>query len=356
MKYNSTIASALLFASQLAVIAQNSLPPDQFRVLTREHTDGLCILYDSAGSNLLSLVSWERDAELDLPTNQVILVAKAESKVILPAGTPFGNAGQPLWILPQSQNVNLLYLGINSGRVPDGVFEGSFTIVLKHFEGPGYFIAWQATGPGQYNIRMDTRDGVDTNDVFQPLPGAHEHFNWGFSSTGVYSATFQASGRRIGESTNISSLESTFVFHVQPLPSPTNYPTWAKGYWPPGFNPPTTLTNGNPDGDLFDNLHEYAFNLSPTNANDITNAPLFSFINTNAAQYGALTFTRYKPAADLIYEPVVRAALESGAWTPLTNVAAVTDTGATETVTVRDDQSTSAAPQRFYQLKVKLIP
>lgn len=357
MKYNFTIALALLLASRLATPAQNSLPPDQFRVLTREHTDGLCILYDAAAtSNQLALVAWERDAELDLPTNQVIFVAKSQSKVILPAGTPFGDAGQPLWILPQSQNTNLLYLGVNSERLPGGVFAGSLTIALKQFVGPGYFMAWQATGPGQFNIRMNTRDGIDTNDAFQPLLGSHEHFNWGFSATGVYSATFQVTGQRVGESTNISSLEHTFVFHVQPLPSPTNYPTWAKGHWPPGFNPPTTLTNGNADGDLFDNLHEYAFNLSPTNANSITNAPMFSFVTTNAGQYGALTFTRYKPAADLVYEPLVSGALNPGAWTPLTNIFNVIDQGAMETVTVRDAQSTSTAPQRFFQLKVKLNP
>lgn len=349
------LCSGLLFVSCLTAMAQNSLPPDQFRMLTREHTDGLCILYDAgANSNQLSLVAWERDAELDLPTNQVIFIAKSASKIILPSGTPFGDGGQPLWILPQSQNTNLLYLGVNSERLPGGVFASSLTIQLKQFEGPGYFMAWQATGPGQFNIRINTRDGVDTNDFFQPLLGSHEHFNWAFSSTGVYSVTFQVSGQRIGESTNISSLEHTFVFHVQPLPSPTNYQTWARGYWPPGFNPPTVLTNGNPDGDLFDNLHEYAFGLSPTNANSITNAPMFSFVATNSAQYGALTFTHYKPAADLVYEPSVRSELNSGTWTPLTNVFGVISNSTTENITVRDSISKATATNRFYQLRVKL--
>ncbi len=355
MKYNFTIASVLLLSSCLAIRGQNALPPDQFRILTREHTDGLCILYDAgANSNQLSLVAWERDAELDLPTNQVIFIVKPESKVILPPGTPFGDGGQPLWILPQSQNTNLLYLGVNSERLPDGVFAGSLTIQLKQLDGPGYFMAWQATSPGQFNIRINTRDGVETNDSFQPLLGSHEHFNWGFSSTGVYSAAFQVSGQRIGEITNILSAEHTFVFHVLPLPPPTNFLTWARGNWPPGFDPPTTLTNGNADGDLFDNLHEYAFGLSPTNANDITNAPMFSFITTNSAQYGALTFTRYKPAVDLIYEPVGSDALNSGAWLPLTNLFDATDNDLTESVTLRDAQPSAGTNSRFFQLRARL--
>jgi surface-anchored protein len=358
MKAKLVIASAQLLAATLGATAQNSLPPDQFAVLTHEHVDALCVLYAPAGSNLLSLVAWHRDAELDLPTNQVIFVVNTQAMIALPSGTPFGDGGQPFWILPQSQTPNLLYLGAaNTERVPDGVFSGPrpLTISLKRLEGPGYLMAWQATGPGQYNIRINTRDGVDTNDSFNPLVPAHEHFNWGFSSPGVYSATFQVTGQRLGESTNIFSPESTFVFHVLPLPPPTNYQTWARSYWPPGFNPPTTLTNGNADGDLFDNLLEYAFHLSPTNVNGITNAPLFSWVSTNGERYGAFTFTRYKPGLDLSYEPVVKSQLTAETWETLTSIVSVLDNGLTETVTVRDFLPAAVAPVRFYQLRTKLL-
>lgn len=142
-------------------VDQTRLPPDQFLALTHEHADGLCILYNpTAVSNALSLVAWQRDASLDLPTNQVIFVAKPESKVILPAGTPFGDSGQPLWILPQSQNSDLLYLGVNAKRVPTGLFDGPLRIYLTRLDGPGYFMAWQATGPGpiQYSRKYTRRN------------------------------------------------------------------------------------------------------------------------------------------------------------------------------------------------------
>jgi surface-anchored protein len=352
------ITSALLLASSHAATAQNSLPPDQFAVLNHEHVDGLCVLYHPSDSNLLSLVAWHRDAGLDLPTNQVIFVVNTQAMITLPAGTPFGDGGQPFWILPQSQTANLLYLGAaNTERVPDGVFSGPrpLTIALKRLEGPGYLMAWQALGAGLYNIRINTRDGVDTNDFFNPLIPAHEHFNWGFSSTGVYSATFQVTGQRMGETTNISSPESTFVFHVLPLSPPTNYLTWARTYWPPGFNPPTTLTNGNSDGDLFVNLLEYAFNLSPTNVDGITDAPMFSFVSTNDERYGALTFRRYKPAADLSCEPGVKNQVDASLWKPLTNIANVVDNGDTETITARDFAPATATTNRFYQFRVKLL-
>jgi surface-anchored protein len=341
-----------LLGTVICGLAQTSLPSTNFLALDHQHTDGLCILYDPAGSNLLSLIAWQRDAGLDLPTNQVIFVVNTQAMLTLPSGTPFGSAGQPFWILPQSQNPNLLYLGVNAERVPDGVFTNSLTIQLKQFVGPGYFMAWQAVGPGQYNIRIDTRDGISASDNFTPLIGSHEHFNWGFSSTGVYCATFQVFGQRIGETTNIFSQESTYLFQVLPMPPATNYSAWAKHYWPPGFNPPTALTNGNADGDLFNNLLEYAFNLSPTNADGLAAAPFFSFVTTNSQQYGSLTFTRYLPGLDLDYVVEGTSAL-SGPWSPLTNVFSTSTNGLVELRNMRDETPATSG-QRFYRLKVNL--
>lgn len=345
------LAFVPLLLSALNVTAQTG-----FSVLEREHTD-LRVVYTPGATNELTLVARDADRGVNLASNEVILVARESSRLVLPPGTPFGDGGAPLWVLPQSQNVNLLYLGVSAEGIPTDVFSGPVSIELTRFDGPGYFMAWQATGPGQFNIRINTRDGVTAADGFQPLVGAHEHFNWGFSTTGVYCVTFQAVGRRIGETTNITSHESTFLFHVQPLPPPTNFAMWAKSHWPPGFNPPTTLTNGNPDGDAFDNLHEYAFGLSPTNANPIADAPQFWFAEAGAQLYGALTFNRYLPALDLLYEPQVSGALPGG-WLALTSAHA-SEAGATNTierVTLRDSVPARDTAQRFYRLRSTLLP
>lgn len=339
-----------LFAFPLAVFAQTN-----FTVLTREHTD-FRIGYHPDGANLLTLTARNEDLGVNYPSNQVILVVRESSRLTLPPGTPFGDAGAPLWILPQSQNVNLLYLGVSAEGIPAGVFNGPLAVQLKSLEGPGYFMAWQATGPGQYNIRLNTRDGISAADACTPLIGSHEHFNWGFSSTGIYCATFQVVGQRIGEATNITSPWTTFVFHVLPLPLATNFPTWQKQFWPPGFNPSISGTNSNVDADAFDNLHEYAFGLSPTNANSITNAPRFSFVTTNGQTFGALTFPRYLPARDLLFEPQVSGALP-GNWLALTNTFAIApiSNGVTERVTLRDFLPATNGVQRFYRLKTSLF-
>ncbi len=183
-----------------------------------EHCDFL-ILYQPEATNQLSIVLRNEDHGINLRTNEVILVAAESSHIRLPAGTPFGSEGEAIWILPQSQDPNLLYLGFSAERIPFGVFARPFNFRLKSVEGPGQFFTWQAAEFGELNVKMNTRDGVNDADKTTPIIGSHEHFNWGFTASGVYRVTFQVDGQRVGESTNLVSEPSTFIFHVLPLPS-----------------------------------------------------------------------------------------------------------------------------------------
>ena len=349
---NQFMRQAFLSAT-LALAALNTLNAQtNFALLTREHTD-LRILYEPNGSNVLDLAMRDEDRGASYASNEVILVVKEPARLTLPAGTPFGDGGQPFWILPQTQNVNLLYLGVSAEGIPQGVFGAPLTVSLKRLEGPGYFMAWQATGPGQFNIRINTRDGISAADTFTPIIGSHEHFNWGFSSTGVFSATFQVSGRRLGDSVDLVSRECTFAFHVVPLSPPTNFVAWQRGFWPPGFNPTIAGAGADPDGDGFDNWREYAFRLSPTNANPLSSAPLFAFVEDGGQRFGSLTFTRYTQALDLDYSVEATSSLPVG-WTRLDSVFnIVADTvGSTEQVTIRDSVPVSTR-LRFFRLNLR---
>jgi len=183
-----------------------------------EHCDFL-IQYDPAASVPLSIVLRDEDRRRNYRTNEVRLVAAETARLALPPGTPFGGEGDPVWVLPQSQDPNLLYLGFSAERIPSGVFSRPFNFRLVSVEGPGHFFAWQATEFGSLSVRMNTRDGIGEDDKTTPIIGSHEHFNWGFTSNGLYRVTFQVDGRRVGESTNLVSEPSTFDFHVLPLPA-----------------------------------------------------------------------------------------------------------------------------------------
>jgi hypothetical protein len=53
--------------------------------------------------------------------------------------------GSPVWILPQVQNEDLLYLGYGGDGIPDGVFVGNqVKVALKNVTGPGSFFSYGA--------------------------------------------------------------------------------------------------------------------------------------------------------------------------------------------------------------------
>jgi surface-anchored protein len=71
---------------------------------------------------------------------------------------------------------------------------------------------------------MDTTDGFSEHDTMPLFPGGHSHHNWGFTSNGIVTITLEATGRRLGATTNETSLATTFTFHVLPIPDAPDSP------------------------------------------------------------------------------------------------------------------------------------
>ncbi len=159
------------------------------------------------------------DLALNYTTNECILVVGELGKLALPGGTPFGNEGDPLYIIPQSQNPDLLYLGISTEGIAGGVFQGNLNVRLKSINGPGQFFLWQASSFGDFNVKMNTADGISAADLTTPLFGSHEYYNWVFTARGLYHLTFQVVGRRLGDTADITSADTPFTFQVLPLPA-----------------------------------------------------------------------------------------------------------------------------------------
>ncbi len=327
--------------------AQTNLPS-----LITEHAD-IRINYNPTAVEPLSLMVRNDDQGVDYETNQIVLVALESSEVTLPPGTPFGEAGDPLWVLPQSRPPGqaVLFLGFSASGA--GVFNGSLTVRLTKLEGPGRFYVWQAHEFGGLNLKMNSADGIDSSDKVEVLAAGHDHYNWGFSTSGVYCVTFQASGTRVGETQPLVSPEATFVFHVRPLGIVTPYALWQKAHWLQGTDASTNGPAADPDNDSLSNALEYASNLDP-NSFSTNGRPEFSFVTNGQDTYGAFTFTRVKPATDLIYEPAARSQLNGGSWEVMTNNVSVLEEVYTETVTLRDSTPSSASSSRFYRFRVTL--
>ncbi len=317
---------------------------------TREHVDLLSLQWNSASNQLSLMASDDTHGGTLYASNECAVLCPESMKFTLPAGTTLGSEGDPLWILPQNPYAGVPYVGVSAEAIGAGIFNDPLTIQLKRVEGPGHFMVWQSTTLGEFDIKMDTRDGIGPNDKLTPFVGGHEHHNWGFTTSGVYRVYFQASGVRVGQTTNTYSAETPFTFYVLPLKP---FETWQTTNWLCECRSNIIAASANPDADAAVNAMEYALG---TNPKFITTEgwPAFSTVTTNGQQYGALAFTRVKAATDCLYEVVAVSSLTATNWQVLTDVFSVEDHGTTEQVTIRDSQPSNASAQRFYRLRVGL--
>lgn len=230
------------------------------------HVD-LALQYVPNDPEPLRIVVTDSDLGVVHPATNAVLVAVEGARLELPADIPpLGQAGDPLWVLPQSQNPLILFVGLSAGGVPPGTFDGPLELRLVGCEGPGSFFLWQSEF-GSLQFFMNTHDGVGPEDWFPELPGGHSHANWGFTTNGVYRLTLVASGRRLGESTNVQSAPTPVTFHVEPLPpTPSPFGLWQAEHWPGITDPSVIGPEADPDLDHRRNLEEYALGTHPGQA------------------------------------------------------------------------------------------
>ncbi|HAB19406.1 MAG TPA: choice-of-anchor M domain-containing protein [Verrucomicrobiota bacterium] len=187
--------------------------------LSREHVD-LRIIYAPGTTNELYLIARDEDHATNYASTNVVLVVGAAAEVELPEGFPeFGEPGAPFWILPATQDPQLLYLGVSAEGLPRNTFEEPLAVQLVDVRAPGWFFLYQFDQSGLV-MKMDSRNGIGPEDATYPIVGSHEHLNWGFSSNGLYEVTFRVEGRLRGATTNLAAADTTFVFAVEPLPTP----------------------------------------------------------------------------------------------------------------------------------------
>jgi surface-anchored protein len=323
--------------------------------LTNQHMDIWC-RYDAGavGSNQLGLVlQYNAPAITTVSNDQFYIVGGASAKKTIPDIPDFafmGPAGAPIWILPHIQDTTRPYLGISAADSSLAAFD-TMRLELVDVQGPGNFTLYDIPDSTPVVI-LSFSNGVvsPTQYSVDASLNGHAHFNWAFSTNGLYRVTFRGVGSPMGTGTNLVGRDVTFAFQLLPL---RPWETWVSTNWPPATLDDIAGPAANPDGDRVLNVMEYALGLNPHELS--TNGfPTASLVTTNSQTYGALSFTRVKAATDLVYEPSARSTLTGGDWTVLTNVMTVVDHGATETVTVRDDEPVGTHAARFLQLRVKL--
>lgn len=185
-------------------------------ILSTEHVD-VGIAYED-GAWDLHVHDEDNDAEYE--PGAALLHVGAAALLVRPEGGELDfigvGAGETFYLLPQSQNPELLYLGVAAEEVEPGTFaDGRVRLSLKAVNGPGEFSLWRATDDGP-EVLMATSDGITAEDFVLVLEGGHEDLNWGFTAQGRYEVTFEAVAT-LPDGTVISSGDVTYYFSVDSL-------------------------------------------------------------------------------------------------------------------------------------------
>ncbi|VTS07874.1 choice-of-anchor M domain-containing protein [Tuwongella immobilis] len=192
------------------------------------------------GAQVLELAIHNHDAETDFTPEGTVFLVKSESQTTRPDGNSFNflgtPSGAPLWVLPQTFDADLLYLGVASEDIAPGALGSYFEsdprinaageyvrFELTGFEGPGQFSLWAIDSFGSPVVAMQTADGVQVNgtpsDTVFSLAGSHDHYNWGFTAPGTYTIRIKATAFLGADGTNpIESEEAVYTFYVQSSP------------------------------------------------------------------------------------------------------------------------------------------
>ncbi len=181
------------------VTITGSIRPEFDAVLTLGHADIGVNFEDDAWD--LHIHDEETDTEYE--PSEALLRVGLDAKL-----TRTGNAADPaydflgvpagssLFVLPQVENPNLLFLGIGGEELASGLLLGNkANLRLASVSGPGEFSVWQSgLTPTTPKLIMATSNGIDAADSFEVTAGSHAHMNFAFTKLGFYEVTFVAAG------------------------------------------------------------------------------------------------------------------------------------------------------------------
>jgi surface-anchored protein len=207
----------------LAALLTTGLASQAQTILTNQHAD-IGVTYEGGAWNL-HIHNETEDIEYSPPSGLAgaILQVGTVASGTVPANPLFsflGAAGSPVWILPNTQNPNLIFLGFGAEELETGLFVGdSVNMALSSISGPGEFAVFDFDFFGNPTALMNTRDGITAGDSVSLVAGAHNDLNWAFSAPGTYTVNFEASGTLVDGNVFTASGPVAYTFQVVPEPS-----------------------------------------------------------------------------------------------------------------------------------------
>ena len=314
--WSSLLAAPWIWASDPALSLTNRI------AFTRQHIDIRTVFQANADAPITVQIR-DGDRGINYPATNTVLVVSEQAKLAIPAGfETFGPEGSPLWVLPQSQDPVLLYLGFSAEGFPRDLFDGRLRLNLKEVRGPGSVFLWQADSVGGVALRINSKDGLDADDRIEPLINGHDHYNLGFTTAGLYELVFQPSARPLGSENFLLGESVPVLFAVEPLPvvppPPPLWHQWVQTQWPGGIPADEVQPEADPDQDGEPNVAEF---LSGTNPRDRSSRPRLKYY-PGSGFIPSLVF-ELPVVTERLSEVLVNlesAATLMGPWTPLPSI------------------------------------
>lgn len=182
--------------------------------------------YHFAEGAVLGGVPLLPNVEVEYEPNEVFVrVGDNTLEFAPPGGVGFLGLNQddPVWILPQGEEVDKPYFGIAADEL-EPIFD-SAKLSLLSVDGPGQFALWQNIGLNSVDVSWASADGFGVNsgdDELDLIIGSHGHYNMGFTAEGVYDIELLATLQQTGGGIVTETASFRFLVGSSTVPEPSS--------------------------------------------------------------------------------------------------------------------------------------
>jgi surface-anchored protein len=199
----SLMAQADLYELELHLHASEGLGSDMF------DTAGQPVGEAAAGGALLPVVS--------------------AAKSTRPVGSEWNftgtTSGSNLWVLPKTSQPGVLFLGIGAEEISSSDLDGPITLAFQSLSGPSgsVFSMWDVGTFGNMTPLVTSASGFSLSNTLTIAAGGHTHFNYGFTTPGLYDVTFEATAT-LAEALGGGQVAGTGTFRFGVFDTGSPYP------------------------------------------------------------------------------------------------------------------------------------
>jgi surface-anchored protein len=199
----SLMAQADLYELELHLHASGGIESDMF------DTNGQPVGEAAAGGALLPVVS--------------------AAKSTRPAGAEWNftgtTSGSSLWVLPKTSQPGVLFLGLGTEEISSSDVDGPITLTFQSMNGPsgGVFSMWDFGTFGNMMPLVTSASGFNLSNTLTVAANDHTHFNYGFTTPGIYDVTFEATAT-LAEALGGGQVAGTGTFRFGVFDTGSPYP------------------------------------------------------------------------------------------------------------------------------------